>query len=133
MTLQDAIYQRLTANAALNAAVGGDIYPVEIGQKAVYPAIAFRQVSSRESDTKDNISCMTTYRFQFDIYDYTAESVNTIERLLKQAIDRWRGVVTNVKIDGTIKLDAQDLTDALENVRLFRKSVDYQIRATISQ
>lgn len=132
MTLKDLIYQRLTTNTALTDALGGDIYPVEIGQLANYPALAFYIVSSGEDNTKDNESCLTTYRIQFDIYDFTAESVDTIEKLLKTAIDNYQQVqIDNIWLDIITKGSEQDLSDSLDEVRLHRKSVDYMVRAKI--
>lgn len=112
--IQNDIYIALTRNIALNAAVGGRVYPATFPQLPVYPAIVYNRVSQIPFNTLSGYSSIDVGRFQIDIFSHSYNQTNQVASLVKEAM-RDVGIEANI----------QDGYDADTN--LFRKTMDYTL------
>lgn len=69
--IEEGLTALLKADAGIQAALAGGVFPVEgLSDKPVYPYCAYRNISSRHSNTTDGAE-MSAKTIQFDIFSKT--------------------------------------------------------------
>lgn len=121
--LDQTIYQLLAAQAGLTAIVGSRIYPHHLPDDATFPALVFRQVSSKPDYSHDGDSELDTARIQFDAYGTTkaqAVQVSTQVRALLSGRS-YRPTIQSSFIENQLPDDYDEVLQA------WRTITDYMI------
>lgn len=101
MEVIKAIRALLAANTDVTDLTDTRIYAYIAPQEAAAPFIVASVIAVRPSDCKNGPSQLDTYRVQIDSVTKTASDTATLDRLVRETLDRvTRGTVTGVAIDG---------------------------------
>lgn len=120
MTLADAIFTALQADAALVALVKDRVYPVNGPDNPVAPYIIWQGVGSDPGAVHSGATGATERLIQFACFDETAEGAIAIREALIAAID---GVTLGNGDNGTLEDDNRDDFD--EVAQLYRCDADF--------
>lgn len=96
--MDEAIYERLSGDTALAALVSNRIYPDQVPQDVVWPAIIYHQVSETASYSHDGDANLDQARFQFDCYGSTSASAKAVKNALRSLLSGKRFSASNVRI-----------------------------------
>lgn len=107
-TIQSAIRSILTSDTALAALVGTRIYPGELPDNPTYPAIRYTILTSPRYEVN------SVARIQFSCFATTFDQSRTIGELVEQALDRYKGVVSDLKIIRVTHVDTVQLPKEVE-------------------
>lgn len=122
-----AIYNILSTDADLTAAVGAKIYPVVAPQTAEPVFVVYNQISSNSIRTKDDPFPMTNYLVQVDTYSESALEAAEVNELVKKALSRKTGEFANICIFATTIETEMDGYSGDDEV--FRKTLRFEIIA----
>lgn len=93
--LRPALRALLLANAELKTMVGDNrIYPGKLPQGQIAPSIVYNEISDVGRYTNDGPDGLASPRYQIDAWASTAGEAATLGRLIKEAIDGYKGTVT---------------------------------------
>lgn len=96
--IDEAVEEMLTGNAALAALISDRVYPDNIPQGVVWPAIIYHQISETASYSHDGDSNLDTTRFQFDCYDDTKAGAKAVARALRSLLSGKKFTASNVRV-----------------------------------
>lgn len=122
-----AIYNILSTDADLTAAVGAKIYPVVAPQTAEPVFVVYNQISSNSIRTKDDPFPMTNYLVQVDTYSESALEAAEVNELVKKALSRKTGEFASICIFATTIETEMDGYSGDDEV--FRKTLRFEIIA----
>lgn len=122
-----AIYNILSTDADLTAAIGAKIYPVVAPQTAEPVFVVYNQISSNNIRTKDDPFPMTNYLVQVDTYSESALEAAEVNELVKKALSRKTGEFANICIFATTIETEMDGYSGDDEV--FRKTLRFEIIA----
>ena len=119
MAFGETLYTRLSSHAGLSALVGTRIYPGKLKQQDTMPAIRYSRISSITPSAMNADIGLTDYRYQFDVFGSTYDSVDTVLIQLKAALQRWRSSGDGVQ-DSFIITESDVYHEAIDqyNVRI---------------
>lgn len=100
--LEEAIYARLMAVAALTALVGTRIYPERAPSGATRPYLSYFQVSRVGEVTLGGSGGLTTRRYQLDIWDDSYLGAKALAEQVRLALDSFHGTVAGVPFNATL-------------------------------
>jgi hypothetical protein len=90
--IEEAIYTKLSGTAALIALVpAAQITYRLLKQNSSYPAIRYFKVSEVRESAMGTDPGLVHARWQFDVYDPSANNVRNAREQLRLALERWRG------------------------------------------
>lgn len=92
------IYNKLSNAAAVTAIVSTRIYPLRISQIKTFPAIAYMQLTTVPSDTKDAVSGLDKIEVDIDCFSKSYSQVNTLADAVRTAIDQVSGTIEGVSV-----------------------------------
>ena len=102
MALEPAVYSLLSENTRLNAIIAGKVFPVEVPQSTVLPAIAFNvEDTTRYSTFGADISLVSTL-LRVSVYSLTVKQVNELVLLVKWVLGRYRGTANGIVVHDII-------------------------------
>lgn len=93
------IYNLLSTNSTLAAAVGTRIFPQRRLQETDLPAITYNNVSNNPTNTKDGVSKLDTERWSINIFSKTYTSAIDMAATVRTVLDRYNGTVETVVVD----------------------------------
>ena len=96
--MDEAVYERLSGDAGLQALVAERIYPDVIPQNVVYPIIVYHQVSETASYSHDGDSNLDMSRYQFDCYDDTKAGARAIKDALRSLLSGKKFIASNIRV-----------------------------------
>lgn len=102
--IEDALYSRLSQDAALTALIARRVYPLMAPQTVVAPYLVFMKVVEMASGTLCAQDPMVRGLFQFDSYAKTFKQVQLIAKALRDALIDFRGAVDDTYI-ASIRLE----------------------------
>lgn len=123
--VSQAVYNLLTANAALTALVGARIYPLRTPQAVQAPFLIY-YLEDEPIDTKDGIATQELYTLQITAFATGYETIQSIRAAIKTALDRKYGTVVSNKIDTIVYNDSRDGYD--DNAKLYKVDLSFDIR-----
>lgn len=91
MAIEELIFSRLSGFAALSALVGARIYPGDMPQNVVMPAISYRRVTDETPQPQQVVGATDLIRahFQFDCWGKDYDSARDVRLQLRAALKRW--------------------------------------------
>lgn len=126
MSIEEALYAKLTSAANLTELVSNRVYPVKLPQNPTLPAITYQRVSTSRYHTHDTgFSGLARPRFQFDCYASSYLGAKNLLEALRATLEGFSGYVGTTRIQGAL---SQNETDFYEDVSgLYRRSIDFMI------
>lgn len=98
MDVYDALVARLKATAAVTDLVGQRIFPDEVPQGKLFPAVFYMTVS----DTKDHfiteMSSLESPNIQLTTYADTKDGAAAVAEAIKTAINGYQGTLSGISI-----------------------------------
>ncbi len=122
MTINNAIFSRLTGFAGLSALVSARIYPVNAPQDASMPYVTYQRISNFKIGLLGTDTDISEPRYQIDVYSASYVSCRDVADQVVLAMQRWQGIEAGVTVlDTTIENDS-DLYD--NELLTYNSSVD---------
>lgn len=128
MTIEAAVYSRLSAVAGVTALVGTRIYPVQAPQTATKPYIVFRVVNESHEHHMAGAAGLAAPRVQLDIYATTSLAAAQAGEAVRLALQGWRGVAGGVQVRNSHlenRLTFADSQSDGTDVPSFRVTMDF--------
>ena len=130
MSVDDAIYSRLSGNSAVRAIVDDRIYPDRTPQDTALPKIVFTTISQGRAPNTSGASGVTNPRIQIDCWADSNAGAFALADAVRLALDGYRGTVASVVIRSCF-LDSErkaivEPRDGGEQ-RIYGRSLDFNI------
>jgi len=129
--IREAVYERLTSDAAITALVGNRVRPGILGQDDDYPAIRYETVSWVPPQDLRGSTSLVAVRVQIDVLALTIAEAATIADLVRNRFDGWSGTAAGLTIHRAKLVTVSDLTESGDTGSaqvVFRISTDYQFK-----
>lgn len=104
MTLNAALYAKLTGTTAIAALIDARAYPLLAPTSAAFPRVTFQRISGAPAHHLRGVSALETVHMQIDAYDDDAAGATALAVQIKTALDMQYGVVW-----GTVQIDSCSL------------------------
>lgn len=127
MSIEEALYAKVSSDAAIVELISNRLYPDKLPQNPVLPAITYQRVSTGRYHTHDTSggSGLARPRFQFDCYATSRLAAKNLVNVLRASLEGFNGWVGPTRIQGAL---SQNETDFYEDVTgLYRRSIDFMI------
>lgn len=124
--MEQAIYYILANDAAVKAIVVARIYPFEIPQDVILPAIVYGRVSTMPTDTKDGVSKLDSVIVDIDLFGENFKILSDLADKTRAALDRKSGTYSSQNIDSIIFTDQRNIYEEVGEV--FHITQSYRIR-----
>lgn len=101
-TVEEALYARMSANSALNTAVGGRIYPVLNTQEPTFPQVVYTKLGgSGGTRLSGGSNSLKRYVVRVDVFAATEAEADAVGKKVRDAItpdgSPWRDVTNGVQ------------------------------------
>lgn len=107
-TVNEALYELLTANAGVAALVGDRVYPVKMPQKAAFPAIVYAKSGGARSHSNDGSSGFNRAVFALDCWAASLAQASAVANAVRLAVDGYRGTVLGVDFNGVFLVGEEE-------------------------
>lgn len=101
MSIDSAIYTRLSGFAGLSALVGTRIYPPPLPQITTYPAVSYLQISAVRDYVMGNQSGLVHARFEINSWATTTITARSVAEQVRLALSNYHGTSDSVVINWT--------------------------------
>lgn len=101
MSIDTALYTRLSGFAGLSKLVSTRIYPIRMPQNATFPLVCYQQVGATRDYVMQNQSGLVQTLYQIDCYDSTLEDARAVAEQARLALSNYSGTSDSVEIDWT--------------------------------
>lgn len=98
MSIQSAVYERLTTHSGTAALVGARVYPQVLPQTPTYPAITYQRVSGGNMQSLAGPTGLGHPRVQIDCWAKTQAAVLALAKQVRIAFDGWNGSAGGVTV-----------------------------------
>lgn len=101
MSLEIALYSKVTGDSGISALMGNRFYPLRLPQNKnglVLPAGVYRVLNPRRTLAHDGPVDFERVRVQIDIYAETYQNLKTIAEAFKSALNGFSGTVGTTEI-----------------------------------
>jgi len=114
------LFTLLSTTSTITALVGQRIFPVQLPEQSVLPALTYQIIAVKASPTLTN-SGYQRWRLQFDCWGKDYADATNLRAALRLALEGYRGTLS----DGTLLQDAQmiQLVDYFEHDSLHWRSM----------
>jgi len=127
MSIDSELYTRLTNDAGISALVSAKVYPVQLPQDVVLPAIVYFKVSGPRLHHLGGASGRAHARFQIDSWAATPLAAKNLADAVRSSLGGFTGTLTAIK--ASIKLD-NERDDYEDGILAYRVIQDYIINHT---
>lgn len=125
-TIEEAIWSLLQNTSSITSLVSTRVYPVQMPQNPVYPALVYSLVSDRGLDWLSGDGGMQWPRFQFDCYARTYTQAKRLARTLRLALNGASETVGAIDICRVMFLNEVDDFEPVAGIYLV--TVDFRIQ-----
>lgn len=125
-TIEEALYYKLSTDAAITALISTRVYPFQMPQNPTYPAMTYRRISTRQPFDLSGPGDMDNPRFQFDCYAPSYAAAKGLAKALRSVMVGFSGVVLGVDICAVFFLNEVDRFDDVPGV--FGIAVDLRVQ-----
>lgn len=125
MTIDEALFTRLSTHAGVAALVATRIYPILMPQNTTLPAITKQRISGPRVQSLVGSSGLAYPRYQVDAWASTYDGAKAVADQVRAALDGFRGYVGTVRIGGIRLIGDQELYE--EETRTHRVSQDFSV------
>ncbi len=126
--MSDVINTRLLAVAGVTAIVGvgaaARIYPVEIAQGAILPAITYQRITGPKISAMGADTGLTRPLFQVDCWAETYREADDLAEAVRAALQRWKDTVLGIVVQQTTLENMTDLHEDEDDTH--RVSMDFR-------
>lgn len=95
MTIERALFARLSGYANLSALVSARIYPGEAPQNVADPFVTYQRISGPRVRSIGGPSGHGLPRFQFDAYSRSFATAVSVATQIRKALDGFKGTLTD--------------------------------------
>jgi hypothetical protein len=124
--LSKSLHSLLANDPLVGGTVGGRVFPVAAPQGTTLPYAVYRIIGVEPNDTKNGVSEVDEARVQIELIDTSYQRIVQTAAAVRTNLDRYRGTVAGLYIDGIKYLDYQD--DFSPEPGIYQHYADYQIR-----
>ena len=120
MTLDEAIFTKLSAASAVVALCADRCYPLQVPEGTALPYVAWQRVSTSPIQTHDGASDFEDGAYQFSVFAETFTAAHDLRNAIRAALD---GVTLGNGAVGTVS----NIRDSMENAPtppMFRSDID---------
>lgn len=128
MSIEIAVKNLIGDDEAISGMIGGRIYPQELPQGAVLPAVTYTVVSDMTGYTMRGAGTKRP-RFQITAWGETPDDAFTLAGLIEGKLSGFRGLAGGVQIPGIFKEDGRDrFEEGFENVaNRYGRDLDFYV------
>lgn len=98
MSIDGAIYSRLSGYAALTALVGLRIYPIVAPEAASYPLVVFTKIANDKQQAHGGVTGLINPTYQVSCWADTASSVRSVADQVVAALQDYSGTLSSTEI-----------------------------------
>lgn len=125
MSIEAALYSKLTGDATLSGLMSSRWYPLWLPQDPTLPAGVYRRVTTSQDMAHDGAIDIEWLRMQLDIYAESFADVREVANAVRDCINGFSGTVDSTKVWSVIfDNEVDDWTDLTE---VYRITQDYHI------
>jgi len=112
MTIEGAIFSRLSNDASVKARVSDRVYPALLPQNIKMPAIMYEKVSGERISAMGSDTGIARPRFRVHCWGLTYDDAKDLSVDVRAALQRWRGLEAGVTILSTFIESENDTYDS---------------------
>lgn len=98
MSIDSALYTRLSGYAGLSALVSNRIYPAPIPQNATYPLCTYQEIDRIPIHVMGGTAGIVHIRYQIDSWATTLAAAKAVAAQVEAALDNYAGTSDSVVI-----------------------------------
>ena len=125
MSLEEALYTKLSGTSALTAYCGTRIYPNVLPENVTFPAVSYQLIASEHLHHVDGVSTLKSALVQIDCRAASYSVVTAMARAITAALDGLRGTVGTLDVQGIFHEDEQDLPEP--DLGVLRRVLEFNI------
>lgn len=125
MSLEAALYSKLTGDSGVAALVAGRVYPMHLPQASTLPALVYERISTVRAYAHDGQQSPTVVRMQVDSVAGTLAVARSCAEAVLACLSGFVGTVGSVDIRATFAENEINLPD--EETGLVRVIQDFLI------
>lgn len=127
---EDALYNRLSNDAAVSAIVSTRIFPYKLAQNCNYPALVYTFIDKIPAQAMGTASTLFFARVQIDSWAKTVAEVKNLANKVRNSLDALDATLSGIRVYGMMFLSEIDLYET--DTELYRISQDYKFIFTQS-
>lgn len=130
MTIEDAIYTKLSSDASVSGIVSDRVYPYVASSSATLPYVVFQKVSGGPINQNTGSTGTINVRIQIDVLHDNYEDCRTLAEAVFSAMDGWRDVSADPSVSSCLMVEERDDFDepqAAGRQFVYRVIQDYSI------
>jgi len=125
VSIEDAIYSRLSTFAGLIALTSARIYPLLAPQTVATPFVAYQRISGSPESLLTSDTNVRRDRWQITCFSPAYSEVTSVADQVLLALQRWQGVEVGVTIEDSFLENEIDFYE--EKTKLFQVAIDFEI------
>lgn len=122
MTIEEAIFTRLTTFAGLVALIASKVFPLKAPHDFNAPYVTYQKISGNRFQAHEGNSDLSNPRFQFSCWAVSYKQAKLVANQVVSAMHAFKGVVDGVDIQMSGVDSEVDTYD--EETKLFRVIID---------
>lgn len=132
MTLEEAIYGKLTGDAAVTALLGTRVYPGQAPQSSNLPVLVYQRASQKKLVTLTGVINLNRYGMRLDLWAADYATCNGLYNAVRDCLVGFRGTLGSGQVDvrGVFEESGDDAAESpihAEEGGLFRAGLDLDI------
>jgi len=128
MDPNQAIYERLTGDAAVFALVGNRIYPQVAPQNAEKPYVTYRVVAAVDSENFEGSDELLMRRYEFTSYAELYDDARAIVAAVKQSLQAFQGMMGSCDVDSIQFSDGDSGSDSYDDdEKIHQTTIDFRV------
>lgn len=124
-TIEQALYERMTAVAGITALAKARIFPASAPQDITKPFIVFTRISCVRVKHSLGPGYVAQPRFQIDCYATTPAAVQALAGQVRLALDGWQDLSAAVAVKGCSLISDRESWESGTDPKLYRISMDF--------
>jgi hypothetical protein len=102
MDFADCLYDFLSKNATITAAVGTRIYPVQFPQGAATPALVYREMYTEDTHAMQVDDDLQRPSFEIECHADTYRAARAVIRTLRSVLRNYSGLMGNATVQAVL-------------------------------
>ena len=125
MTMENALYSRLSGHAGLSALVGVRVYPLRLPQDTTLPAVTYTRVGTRRLRAMGSDPGLARARFQVAAWAATFAAGRDAGEQIRAALQRWRGTLEGVVVQDSFFETEVDVYEP--DTETYQRTLNFEI------
>lgn len=123
MTLEEAIFYKLSNTAPVSLIVSSRIYPILLPENTQFPCISYQIIFMERFNSMTGHLGTTTAQVQIDSWSKTATEARTLAKKVHNALNAFSGTINTLEVS-CLSLSEQDFFES--DVEVYRRMQEYQ-------